>query len=132
MFWFRIGFVTDKQAEPDKVYIPICNYNGEIGVNIKTYNEHYCDPVAFQPTFNEYGMCYTFNNRKQGMDEFFETHSATEAATNRGYSQARTKNKTGAVTHPEDDNRKILKVILNRSLKKIFILTNIIKLNYVL
>ena len=66
-------------------------------------------------------MCYTFNNRKQGMDEFFETHSATEAATNSGHSQARTKNKTGALTHPEDDNRKILKVISNRSLKKIFI-----------
>ena len=119
MFWFRIGFVTDQQAKPDKVYIPICNYNGEIGVNIKTYNENYCDPVAFQPTFNEYGMCYTFNNRKQGMDEFFETHSATETATNRDYSQARTKNKTAALTHPEDDNRKILKVIWNRSLKKI-------------
>ena len=111
MFWFRIGFVTDEQAKPDKVYIPICNYNGEIGLNIKTYNEHYCDPVAFQPTFNEYGICYTFNNRKQGMDEFFETHSATEAATNQGYSQARTKNKTVASTHPKDDNRKILKVI---------------------
>ena len=79
-------------------------------MNIKTYNEHYCDPVAFQPTFNEYGMCYTFNNRKQGMDEFFETRSATEAATNQGYSQARNKNKTVASTHSKDDNREILKV----------------------
>lgn len=111
MFWFRIGFVTDQQAKPDKVYIPICNFNGETGVNIKTYNEHYCDPALFQPTFNEYGMCYTFNNRKQGLDEFFETHSATEAATNLEYSKAPAKNKTVALGRPIDDNRKILKVI---------------------
>ena len=111
VFLFRIGFVTDKQASPERVYIPICNYNGEIGIEIKTYNERYCDPVAFQPTFNEYGMCYTFNNRKQGMDEFFETHSATEAATNREYSKAPTKNKTVGLGRPIVDNRKIRKVI---------------------
>ena len=111
VFLFRIGFVTDKQASPERVYIPICNYNGEIGIEIKTYNERYCDPVAFQPTFNEYGMCYTFNNRKQGMDEFFETHSATEAKTNLEYSKAPAKNKTVALGRPIDDSKKILKVM---------------------
>ena len=43
---------------------------------VKKYDERYCDVKAFQPTFNEYGMCFTFNNRKQGMDHFFQTNYA--------------------------------------------------------
>ena len=30
------------------------------------YKERYCD--AFQPTFNEHGLCYTFNNPDVGLD----------------------------------------------------------------
>ena len=55
----------------DQMVIPICKYNGQIGTNISGYNQTYCDETVFQPTFNEYGMCFTFNNRKQGMDEYF-------------------------------------------------------------
>ena len=72
----RFGFVTDEQANPAKIYVPICNYNDEVGVVVKKYDERYCDVKAFQPTFNEYGMCFTFNNRKQGMDNFFQTNYA--------------------------------------------------------
>ena len=72
----RLGFVTDEQANPAKIYVPICNYNDEVGVVVNEYDERYCDVKAFQPTFNEYGMCFTFNNRKQGMDDFFQTNYA--------------------------------------------------------
>ena len=72
----RFGFLTDEQANPAKIYVPICNYNDEVGVVVKKYDERYCDVKAFQPTFNEYGMCFTFNNRKQGMDHFFQTNYA--------------------------------------------------------
>ena len=72
----RFGFVTDEQANPAKIYVPICNYNDEVGVVVEEYDERYCDVKTFQPTFNEYGMCFTFNNRKQGMDNFFQTNYA--------------------------------------------------------
>ena len=41
-------------------------------MKIKGYDDAYCPPKSFQPTFNEYGRCYTFNNHQQGMDKHFE------------------------------------------------------------
>ena len=42
---------------------PYCFY----GSATETGQEHYCN--GFQTTFNEYGMCYTFNNVQQGLHE---------------------------------------------------------------
>ena len=67
----RLVFVRDSSMKHDQMVVPICKYNGQIGSNISGYNQTYCDEIVFQPTFNEYGMCLTFNNRKQGMDEYF-------------------------------------------------------------
>ena len=72
LFLVRLGFFNDEQANLSKVYVPICNYNDEMGSRVNPYAERYCDTAAFQPTFNDNGMCFTFNNRKQGMDEFFQ------------------------------------------------------------
>ena len=33
------------------------------------YQESYCN--AFQTTFNEHGLCYTYNNADQGFDDNF-------------------------------------------------------------
>ena len=67
----RLVFVRDSSMKHDQMVVPICKYNGQIGSNISGYNQTYCDEIVFQPTFNEYGMCFTFNNRKQGMDDYF-------------------------------------------------------------
>ena len=45
---------------------PFCFYGSEGRLG----QEHYCN--AFQTTFNEYGLCYTFNNAHQGT--VFENH----------------------------------------------------------
>ena len=64
--------MTEQQLSENNIYVPICHYNDEIGVKILEYNTtEFCDPKAFQPTFNEFGMCWTFNNRLQGMEKFF-------------------------------------------------------------
>ena len=70
-FIIRFGFLNDKLTTNEQVVVPTCKYNDKIGTNIAGYNQTYCDESVFQPTFNEYGMCYTFNNRKQGMDRYF-------------------------------------------------------------
>ena len=65
------------------VYVPICKYNSEQdGVTIQKYNDKFCEPKAFQPTFNEYGMCFTYNNRKQGMDEYFRLYHSIDDGEN--------------------------------------------------
>ena len=65
------------------VYVPICKYNSEQdGVTIQKYNDKFCEPKAFQPTFNEYGMCFTYNNRKQGMDEYFRLYHSIDDSEN--------------------------------------------------
>ena len=65
------------------VYVPICKYNSEQdGVMIQKYNDKFCEPKAFQPTFNEYGMCFTYNNRKQGMDEYFRLYHSIDDGEN--------------------------------------------------
>ena len=85
--FFSFGYVTDEQANPGMVYVPTCNYNSELnGVEVRKYNEKFCNPKAFQPTFNEYGMCFTFNNRKQGMDEYFRLHHSMD--TNENFSNS--------------------------------------------
>ena len=85
--------------------MPICNYNNEQnGVQVRKYNEKFCDPKAFQPTFNEYGMCFTFNNRKQGMDEYFRLHHSMDTKENFSNSNA------VAATEGEVENE-IVKVV---------------------
>ena len=71
--------MSDKKANPEKVYVPICSYNDELEVVVTEYNESYCNSKSFQSTFNEYGMCFTFNNRKQGIDDFFFSNSGTDS-----------------------------------------------------
>ena len=110
---FRFGFVTDKKFDPYKVYVPKCNYNNEDGIQVAKNDERYCDAKAFQPTFNEYGMCFTFNNRKQGMDEFFRTHQAKDYLENNNGKQnnAQTENTIEKLDNLDNDNpREILKV----------------------
>lgn len=34
------------------------------GTFLPSYQEHYCN--VFRTTFNEHGLCYTFNNADQG------------------------------------------------------------------
>ena len=82
----RFGFANDDQGDPNKVYVPTCSYNSknQEGLVVKGYNDQYCNPDAFQPTFNEWGMCYTFNNFKQGMDEYYRTHHAGNILENNG------------------------------------------------
>ena len=73
------------------VYVPICKYNSEQdGITIQKYNDKFCEPKAFQPTFNEYGMCFTYNNRKQGMDEYFRLHHSIDEGENFSDSNANT------------------------------------------
>ena len=59
-----------KQIVPNAAF-PFCFYSSEtIGTwetgYVEEYKEHYCD--ALQPTFNEHGLCYTFNNPDAGLD----------------------------------------------------------------
>ena len=104
--------MTDEPANPNKVYVPICNYNDEIGVEVKEYDELYCNPNAFQLTFNEYGLCFTFNNRKQGLEDFFLTHHASNTLE----SNINSSNETGikhamtTLKNTEDDTKEIFKV----------------------
>ena len=73
------------------MYVPKCSYNdqaNENGVKVGEYDDRYCDPGAFQPTFNEYGMCFTFNNRKQGLEEYFRTHDSNNGIHNNGTRQS--------------------------------------------
>ena len=83
-FWyFSFGYVNNEQANPGMVYVPLCKYNSEQeGIEISKYKETFCEPKAFQPTFNEYGMCFTYNNRKQGMDEYFRLHHSMDGSEN--------------------------------------------------
>ena len=81
--------MTNRQANPDMVYVPICKYNShQDGVTIQKYNDRFCEPKAFQPTFNEYGMCFTYNNRKQGMNEYFRLYNSADEGENSSDSKA--------------------------------------------
>ena len=73
IFLIRFGFLKDELTTNEHVVVPTCKYNDKTGTNIAGYNQTYCDESVFQPTFNEYGMCYTFNNRRQGMDKYFSS-----------------------------------------------------------
>ena len=54
---------------------PFCFYGSQMknqpakqhGSYIEAYQENYCN--SFQTTFNEHGLCYTFNNADQGLDD---------------------------------------------------------------
>ena len=109
--------MTDEPANPNKVYVPICNYNDEIGVEVKEYNERYCDPKAFQPTFNEYGMCFTFNNRKQGLEDFFLTHHASNSLEKivNSSSKSGIEHNMARLRNSEDDTKEIFKVYYLRN-----------------
>ena len=41
-----------------------------LGIKLEEYDEYYCN--AFQPTFNEHGFCYTFNNPDTSLDNAFQ------------------------------------------------------------
>ena len=102
----RFGFVTNRQANPDMVYVPICKYNSmQDGVTIQKYNDKFCEPKAFQPTFNEYGMCFTYNNRKQGMDEYFRSYHSIDDGENFSDSNAN-------IAMDNDEDLDIVKVSL--------------------
>ena len=113
MYFLRLGFVTDEQGNPGKVYVPICNYNDEIGAVVKKYKERYCVSTAFQPTFNEYGMCFTFNNRKQGMDQFFDTHGPSDGVEKNDSqsNEANLQTKVSGIKETNNDAREIFKVM---------------------
>ena len=95
------------------MYVPICKYNEENGIEITEYNDVFCKPKSFQPTFNEYGMCFTFNNHKQGMDEHFYTADTERALLKLNYTILEA---TGSETNNtvkadfEDPSQDILKV----------------------
>ena len=106
--YFRFGYVNNAQANPEMVYVPLCKYNSEQeGIEIRKYNEKFCEPKAFQPTFNEYGMCFTYNNRKQGMDEYFRLHNSMDANENLSNSNTH-------VAIGEDAEDEIVKVCCNQ------------------
>ena len=51
---------------------PLCLYEDDdqdsVGLKFPEYPEdRFCN--SFQPTFNEYGLCYTYNNVKLGLDQ---------------------------------------------------------------
>ena len=86
------------------VYVPICKYNSEQkGVDISKYNDKFCESKAFQPTFNEYGMCFTYNNRKQGMNEYFRLYHSNDENENLSDSNAN-------IAMDEDEEMDIVKV----------------------
>ena len=94
--------------------IPICKYNGQIGTNISGFNQTYCDETVFQPTFNEYGMCFTFNNRKQGMDEYFSKRKLDNPLEDSPVTQDSQERKIDFTIHNESEveEREILKVTI--------------------
>ena len=56
-----------KRIIPNAAF-PFCFYSSEtVGTYLDDYKEYYCN--AFQPTFNEHGLCYTFNNPDAGLDD---------------------------------------------------------------
>ena len=111
-FLIRFGFLNDELKTNEQVVVPTCKYNDKIGTNIAGYNQTYCDESVFQPTFNEYGMCYTFNNRKQGMDKYFSRRQLDIYKDDIGHNMNSTKRNIDFVSHHslENDEKEIFKV----------------------
>ena len=112
-FFYRLRFVNEKQLYENNIYVPICHYNNEIGVKVPEYNTStFCDPNAFQPTFNEFGMCWTFNNRRQGMDKFFLRNYAnnTLQEDDASVQMNQTENNVIGLESPRNNTKEILKV----------------------
>ena len=111
-FRFRFGFLKDQSTTNNQVVVPTCKYNDKIGSNITGYNQSYCDESVFQPTFNEYGMCYTFNNRKQGMDQYFSSRQSDFDKEDLGAAMNSTKRDIDFVAHHslENGEKEIFKV----------------------
>ena len=121
----RLVFVKDSPMNDDHMVVPVCKYNGQIGTNISGYNQTYCDETVFQPTFNEYGMCFTFNNRKQGMDEYFSRRNLDNTKDDNPVTEESQEQKIDFTKHnkSEVEEREILKVTkkyLELSFFKIF------------
>ena len=53
-----------------RTYLEIIQITLTLGIKLEEYDEHYCN--AFQPTFNEHGFCYTFNNPDASLDNTFQ------------------------------------------------------------
>ena len=110
----RLAYITNEQAKESYVYVPICKYNEERGIEIKEYKDVFCKPKAFQLTFNEYGMCFTFNNHKQGMDEHFYAANSEGVILKQNYTKLEvTGSETNNTAHAdfEDPSQDILKVL---------------------
>lgn len=65
----------DGKVVPNPAF-PFCFFGAgknkaEQGAYLSAYQEHYCN--SFQTTFNEYGLCYTFNNADQGFHDYFHS-----------------------------------------------------------
>ena len=90
-------------------------------MKVSGYDDRYCDPGAFQPTFNEYGMCFTFNNRKQGLEEYFRTHDSNNGmqnnVTRQSSSAANEIQNTSAQLTMEEDSIEIVKVAFLHNLE---------------
>ncbi len=57
---------------------PFCFYGSQTGDDaegdfVPDYQDYYCN--AFETTFNDHGLCYTFNNVEQGLSESFRRYA---------------------------------------------------------
>ena len=99
------------------VYVPFCKYNSEQnGVEIPKYNDKFCESKAFQPTFNEYGMCFTYNNRKQGMKEYFRLYHSTDENENLSDANAN-------IGMDEDEEMDIVKVLYAILIQVVYVIS---------
>ena len=107
--------MTNEQAKEQFIYVPICKYNDEIGIKMGGYEDTFCTPKSFQATFNEYGMCFTYNNHKQGMDEHFYSTNAQGGFLNQNdvkFEVVGTKRNVLAPANSEEIHQDILKVAI--------------------
>ena len=79
------------------------------------YEDTFCTPKSFQATFNEYGMCFTYNNHKQGMDGHFYATDSQEGFLSQNdvkFEVAGTNSNVLAPANSEEIYQDILKVTI--------------------
>ena len=64
------NILAQSQILAMSLYLEIVQITLTLGIKLEEYDEHYCN--AFQPTFNEHGFCYTFNNPDASLDNTFQ------------------------------------------------------------
>ena len=77
--------VIDRKGRPQsQAAFPVCIYDGSqdgYEVNKEGYGGNpYCN--MFQTTFNEHGMCYTYNNYELSLDKVGKGQAQTQRASN--------------------------------------------------